>query len=140
MLQTQSPEERLDALRARMREVRERAAALEAELRARYAPGYSGLSAAWEYTVPRGKREALKAAHDRAYAAELAVCDYINSISPRSWSSGVPMRYVTDELPFLDVITDGALSTVPPVPYGGSISQVRTFAQALPKVHAHGLR
>ncbi len=75
---------------------------------------------------------------DRLHSAETRTfnkfTDYLASISPRDWRSGVPCVWLRDSLTFDDAITRGQLSTVPPAAWGSDVRELVRFAQPVNEV------
>lgn len=57
--------------------------------------------------------------------------NYLQSISPRNWSSFVPVTYIMESLTFEDAITKGQLSEIPPPAFGASQKDIEIFCQPI---------
>lgn len=53
------------------------------------------------------------------------------SISPRDWTSGVPVVWLRDGLTYADAVTTGALSVVPPPSWGSTVRDSEMFAMPI---------
>lgn len=76
-----------------------------------------GFRESWLTAGERAKLERTGLARDKAGGAIVA---YIQAISPRDWSRGVPVHWLYDEVTYEDVVrpVGEKLSVVPPLAYG----------------------
>lgn len=113
---TDKKRERFDALRAKYVAQKARLDEREGAFRARYGSTWerSWLTRGEETTLDR-----IEAARDKA---RRRFFDYIQSISPRDWSYGVPYRWIAEDLPYEDAVRPlgEKLSVVPPLAYGAT--------------------
>lgn len=58
-----------------------------------------------------------------------AIFGWLAEHSPRQWLAGVPAWWICTKLTYADALTSGALSVMPPVPYGGTPASVAAFAR-----------
>lgn len=84
---------------------------------------------AYATRTARAQLDRLSARVDR-YGNKLYAL--LDRVSPRDWRSGVPVSHVHTRLTWHDATTREALGTVPPPAYGGTDTQMRAFAAALP--------
>lgn len=114
--------ERFAALRAKTLDAIATRQTYKAELDAHYH------DAAYAPAAKRAKLErlnnALKRHEDRFFA-------FVQTISPRDWTSGVPLGWIMRELTYDDAITRGPLSVVPPASWGYDVHHNRGFAAPL---------
>lgn len=73
----------------------------------------------------RRQVEALNRTADRHQAKFFA---FLESISPRNWAEGVPIRWIVDSLTFEDATTRGQLTDVPPPAWGYEPQDSQRFA------------
>jgi hypothetical protein len=63
---------------------------------------------------------------DRAWARLFKL---VETISPRDWSSRVPVSWIRDQLTYSDAITHGQLSMIPPPAWGYTEAELKEFAR-----------
>ena len=93
----------------------------EVSLRARYGDGYQK---GWVKAAEAKKLERLSESMTKASRA--VVMDYLETISPRDWSYGVPCHWLYEKLTWEDAIrpVGEKLSVVPPLSYGATHPRV----------------
>jgi hypothetical protein len=97
-----------------------RADAALSALRSTFTAKYSGAyDRTWLLKGERDREDRAVAAVDRAGAAFFA---YLQSISPRDWSTGVPAHWLCEKLSYDDAVRPRGepLSVVPPLSYGAT--------------------
>ena len=106
---------KFDALRARYLATRKKADDHEAALDRRHGPG--GLR--WATASERQRHDELRG---RQGKVEKELFALIQSISPRSWESGVPAWWIYEQLSFEDAVRPRGerLSVTPPLSYGAT--------------------
>lgn len=109
-----SQQAKFDGLRAKHLKSREAYGAVERAVSSKYG------STAWASRSEKSKLERLKGAVSRTGDA---LFEYVQSISPRSWSSGVPFWWVCEKLAYADAVRSltEPLSVVPPLAYGSTV-------------------
>jgi len=107
---------KFDKLRARYVAVRVKWDEFDSALSRKYGSGFQG---SWLKAGERKAKERLGAAMDKAGDA---VFEYVQAISPRDWSTGVPAYWVRESLTFEDAVrpVDEPLSVTPPLSYGST--------------------
>lgn len=77
-------------------------------------------------TAERKRLEVLQRAAQRAGNRLYA---YLAAISPRDWSTGVPVSWIIGRLTFDDATTAGQLAMIPDPAWGSTQEDARRFAQ-----------
>ena len=120
----------MNANQAKFDKLREKFVALDAkrdelrgELARKYGPNFSD---SW---LTAGERKKLDALRERADKASDAFFDFLDTISPRSWRSGVSFFWVLTKLTYADATTRGELSVPPLGGWGATPSFLREFAR-----------
>ncbi len=112
-------EAKFNALRAKIVEVE----AARDEFRAKLATVYGyGFKLAWVKTAERKKLEAFTKKADKLGDQFYTLLD---SISPRSWRTGVAYSWVLTQLTYADAITSGELAVMPQCSFGSQESDMR---------------
>lgn len=112
----ESQEAKFDRLRARHLEKQKALYSFQSKLQQRLGPGWNS---SWLKASDEDKLHRLREAADKTGRTFF---DYLQSISPRDWSYGVPAYWVHETLTFADAMrpTNEPLSVVPPMAYGAT--------------------
>ena len=110
---------RFDSLRARYLTARKKYNDLDIAFSSRYGRTYNKT---WLSAADRKKLENARASADKAGDA---FYEYVKTISPRDWSYGVPIHWISEDLTFEDAIRPlgEKLSVSPPPSFGSSASR-----------------
>lgn len=117
-------EQKFHALQAKWREAADTERKCRIDLSVRYGGSIHYAKAAERKRLDQFSKAERKAC-DR-------FCKHLASISPRDWSSSVPVSWLRDRLTYADALTTEALSMVPDPAWSYTDRDMRAFAAALP--------